>query len=226
MKKSEIRQEVPGVEECYPVNLMRVVLSTDDDTIDSPWNYDILGFQKLIAELSDREQRVIELRYRFGMTLEGAAKEFGSVTRERIRQIEIRAIRKLSYNIHRFQKPDQVEVHDYEELLRENQVLRSAFDNLVGVIHDVYPQILEKVKEAQRKAEADVVENKHIEELGLSVRSYNCLIRAGLNTIGKVIEYDKNPKTSWLKVRNLGRKSIEEIRKRMFEYAGYEMEGV
>lgn len=225
MKKSEIRQEVPGVEECYPVNLMRVVLSTDDDTIDSPWNYDILGFQKLITELSDREQRVIELRYRFGMTLEGAGKEM-QVTRERIRQVEIRAIRKLSYNIHRFQKPDQVEMHDYEELLRENQVLRSAFDNLVGVIHDVYPQILEKVKEAQRKAEADVVENKHIEELELSVRSYNCLLRAGLNTIGKVIEYDKNPKTSWLKVRNLGRKSIEEIRVRLFEFAGYEMEGV
>ena len=225
MKKSEIRQEVPGVEECYPVNLMRVVLSADDEAIDSPWNYDILGFQKLITELSDREQRVIELRYRFGMTLESAGKEM-QVTRERIRQVEIRAIRKLSMNIHRFQKPGQVEVHDYEELLRENQVLRSAFDNLVGVIHDVYPQILEKVKEAQRKAEADVVENKHIEELELSVRSYNCLMRAGLNTIGKVIEYDRNPKTSWLKVRNLGRKSIEEIRKRMFEYAGYEMEGV
>lgn len=225
MKKSEIRQEVPGVEQCYPVNLMRVVLSVDDEMIDSPWNYDILGFQKLIAELSDREQRVIELRYRFGMTLEGAGKEM-QVTRERIRQVEIRAIRKLSMNIHRFQKPGQVEVHDYEELLRENQVLRSAFDNLVGVIHDVYPQILEKVKEAQRKAEADVVENKHIEELELSVRSYNCLMRAGLNTIGKVIEYDQNPKTSWLKVRNLGRKSIEEIRVRMFEFAGYEMEGV
>lgn len=225
MRKSEIRQEVPGVEECYPVNLMRVVLSADDEMIDSPWNYDILGFQKLIAELSDREQRVIELRYRFGMTLESAGKEM-QVTRERVRQVEIRAIRKLSGNIHRFQKPDQVEVHDYEELLRENQVLRSAFDNLVGVIHDVYPQILEKVKEAQRKAEADVVENKHIEELELSVRSYNCLCRAGLNTIGKVIEYDKNPKTSWMNVRNLGRKSIEEIRVRMFEFAGYEMEGV
>lgn len=65
-----------------------------------------------------------------------------------------------------------------------------------------------------------------IEELELSVRSYNCLMRAGLNTIGKVIEYDQNPKTSWLKVRNLGRKSIEEIRVRLFEFAGYEMEGV
>lgn len=225
MKKSEMRIEVPSVEKCYPVNLMRVVLSADDEMIDSPWNYDILGFQKLITELSDREQRVIELRYRFGMTLESAGKEM-QVTRARIRQVEIRAIRKLSYNIHRFQKPGQVEVHDYEELLRENQVLRSAFDNLVGVIHDVYPQILDKVKEAQRKAEADLVENKHIEELELSVRSYNCLIRAGLNTIGKVIEYDKNPKTSWLNVRNLGRKSIEEIRVRLFEFAGYEMEGV
>jgi SpoVK/Ycf46/Vps4 family AAA+-type ATPase len=48
-----------------------------------------------------------------------------------------------------------------------------------------------------------------IEKLDLSVRSYNCLKRAGLNTVGEIAAHSQN----WLlcNVRNLGRKSMEEI---------------
>ena len=47
-----------------------------------------------------------------------------------------------------------------------------------------------------------------IDELELSVRSYNCLKRAGINTVGELCN-----KTSedMMKVRNLGRKSLEEV---------------
>ena len=48
----------------------------------------------------------------------------------------------------------------------------------------------------------------NIDELELSVRSYNCLKRAGINTVAELIN-----KTSdeMMKVRNLGRKSLEEV---------------
>ena len=53
-----------------------------------------------LAELSERERRVVELRFglRDGQarTLEGVAEQFG-VTRERIRQIEAKALRKLRH---------------------------------------------------------------------------------------------------------------------------------
>ncbi|MBO7526587.1 MAG: DNA-directed RNA polymerase subunit alpha [Clostridia bacterium] len=47
-----------------------------------------------------------------------------------------------------------------------------------------------------------------IEEMDLSVRSYNCLKRANINTVDDLIKKSKN---DMLKVRNLGLKSIEEV---------------
>lgn len=47
-----------------------------------------------------------------------------------------------------------------------------------------------------------------IEELDLSVRSYNCLKRAGINTVQDLTARSEN---DMMKVRNLGRKSLEEV---------------
>ncbi len=47
-----------------------------------------------------------------------------------------------------------------------------------------------------------------IEELDLSVRSYNCLKRAGINTVQDLTTRSEN---DMVKVRNLGRKSLEEV---------------
>jgi DNA-directed RNA polymerase subunit alpha len=51
-----------------------------------------------------------------------------------------------------------------------------------------------------------------IEELDLSVRSYNCLKRAGLNTVE---ELTRKTEEDMMKVRNLGRKSLEEVEQKM-----------
>ncbi len=47
-----------------------------------------------------------------------------------------------------------------------------------------------------------------IEELDLSVRSYNCLKRAGINTVEELIQRSED---EMMKVRNLGKKSLEEV---------------
>ena len=47
-----------------------------------------------------------------------------------------------------------------------------------------------------------------IDELELSVRSYNCLKRAGINTVE---ELTNKTSDDMMKVRNLGRKSLEEV---------------
>ena len=47
-----------------------------------------------------------------------------------------------------------------------------------------------------------------IEELDLSVRAFNCLKRAGVNTVNDLI--NKSPE-EMMKVRNLGKKSLEEV---------------
>ncbi|HOB09163.1 MAG: DNA-directed RNA polymerase subunit alpha [Limnochordia bacterium] len=51
-----------------------------------------------------------------------------------------------------------------------------------------------------------------IEELDLSVRSYNCLKRAGINTIG---ELTRKTEEDMMKVRNLGKKSLQEVKDKL-----------
>lgn len=50
-----------------------------------------------------------------------------------------------------------------------------------------------------------------IEELDLSVRSYNCLKRAGINTVEDLANKTEE---DMMKVRNLGRKSLEEVQQK------------
>ena len=56
--------------------------------------------------------------------------------------------------------------------------------------------------------ETQKVLDMNIDELELSVRSYNCLKRAGINTVAELT--NKTPE-DMMKVRNLGRKSLEEV---------------
>ncbi len=65
-------------------------------------------------------------------------------------------------------------------------------------------EIMEKKEDTGVNKELD----KTIEELDLSVRAFNCLKRAGVNTVGDLI--NKSP-DEMMKVRNLGKKSLEEV---------------
>ncbi|MDP4147308.1 MAG: DNA-directed RNA polymerase subunit alpha [Bacillota bacterium] len=53
-----------------------------------------------------------------------------------------------------------------------------------------------------------------IEELDLSVRSYNCLKRAGINTVQELTERSMD---DMMKVRNLGKKSLEEVEQKLHQ---------
>ena len=65
------------------------------------------------------------------------------------------------------------------------------------------PTVVEKA-EAQRNKVLELT----IEELDLSVRSFNCLKRANINTVEDLISKTED---EMMKVRNLGRKSLEEV---------------
>lgn len=69
--------------------------------------------------------------------------------------------------------------------------------------------LVEKEEEAK-----DKVLEMSIEELDLSVRSYNCLKRAGINTVE---ELTQKTEEDMIKVRNLGRKSLEEVEQKLKE---------
>lgn len=60
--------------------------------------------------------------------------------------------------------------------------------------------------------EKDKLMEMTIEELDLSVRSYNCLKRAGINTVAELVEKTDE---DMIKVRNLGKKSLEEVKQKL-----------
>jgi len=67
----------------------------------------------------------------------------------------------------------------------------------------------------KEEKEKDKVLEMSIEELDLSVRSFNCLKRAGINTVEELI---KKTEEDMMKVRNLGKKSLEEVKSKLAEY--------
>ncbi|MDK2821182.1 MAG: DNA-directed polymerase subunit alpha [Clostridia bacterium] len=69
--------------------------------------------------------------------------------------------------------------------------------------------MVEKEEETQ-----DRVLDMSIEELDLSVRSYNCLKRAGINTVAELLQRTEE---DMMKVRNLGKKSLEEVTQKLSE---------
>lgn len=69
--------------------------------------------------------------------------------------------------------------------------------------------MVEKEEEAK-----DKILEMTIEELDLSVRSYNCLKRAGINSVE---ELTQRTEEDMIKVRNLGRKSLEEVENKLRE---------
>lgn len=71
-------------------------------------------------------------------------------------------------------------------------------------------EIMVEKEETQKEKKLEMT----IEELDLSVRSYNCLKRAGINTFQ---ELTNKTEADMMKVRNLGRKSLEEVKAKLHD---------
>jgi DNA-directed RNA polymerase subunit alpha len=65
-----------------------------------------------------------------------------------------------------------------------------------------------------------ITDERPVEDLELTVRSYNCLKREGVDTIGQLATMTEE---ELMNIRNLGMKSVDEIRSKLLEY-GYSLE--
>lgn len=91
------------------------------------------------------------------------------------------------------------------------KILTEHLNIFVGMTDEAQTAEIMVEKEEDQK---EKVLEMTIEELDLSVRSYNCLKRAGINT---VLELAHKSEDDMMKVRNLGRKSLEEVRAKLDE---------
>lgn len=185
----------------YPYNLIEAVCGSEDVCIAS----DVCGsVEYALFTLTERERDILHLYFREGKTFTEIGKIY-DITRERIRQIQAKALRKLripsrsKYIEFGVQGVIEQIMEKYAERISE---LTEKMLYLTSITDSNMNKVIEKC-EAVRQHQVD-----QLHRFNLSVRSYNCLSRAGLNTLSEVASLSFN---QFLSIRNLGRKSREEI---------------
>lgn len=197
LEKFSLKEDITSF---YPWNLARAVIGDKEDAI---YRVYVPALMEAISDLTDREQKVLELRFIHDMTYGQCGHRF-NVTRERIRQIEAKALRKLRhprfakhYLLDTLNKAFEIDA-ERARLERENMMLREKLEK-----HESIPK---------PKVEPKKIDIAYME---LSVRSYNCLKRAGFNFVD---DLDGKTVSDLKKVRNLGMKSLREVVEKAREF--------
>ena len=219
----------------WPYNLLEKITG-------KPIEYALSDDQKngliyvLTQTLTAREEKSIRLYFADELTLSQISKEFG-IGKERVRQIIAKALRKMKY-------PTRWNYISYGEKGYALMLEERNLDSKIKALEEKEQMFNDRLAEFNKKQEAykDVIDvsikpvevyDTTISELDLSVRSCNCLTRAASNvkngykkypTIGDVIEACDGKIENVILIRNLGRRSYEEIYNVIKEKTGYTLQ--
>lgn len=197
-------------ETSFPLNLILDISHEDEWCENFPT--DIEGtVDYIISRFDKRVQRVINGRYKEGKTYEQLGNEL-RVSPERIRQIKVTTLRQM-------RRPKcrtllSLGFAEYIAQIRIQAAEKSA-NKQISAATEVIGLIADRLSKLTGDDELSVMLEKKLQDsrlaltidyLELSVRSYNCLRRAGLKTVYDIINCG-----DLSKVRNLGQRSLEEI---------------
>lgn len=101
-----------------------------------------------------------------------------------------------------------------EERIAKLELRIEIFENELRKLKNEVAAI--KGLEEVEKAVKNPIYGMRVEEMNLSIRSYNCLKRAGYDTLGEILALSEK---DFLQIRNLGRKPYEEILAKIKELA-------
>lgn len=172
----------------------------------------------ILAEIPEREQRVIHMRYEDSMNLAECGKELG-ITGPRVAQLERKAIARMKHRYNRLKLGDarygtvvgmQRRLEDDLAIkirLEVIDMLDMQIKSIVPMIHQAYKIIQERDAEQTAKKMALTIQTP-IENVYFSIRTYNCLKREGYKYLS---DFYGKTEQEVKEIRNLGRKSYEEI---------------
>lgn len=230
--RNEIHSLSSSIEAPWPYNLLDAIKdpggamhweeALTDDQMD--------GLREAMDSLTERENAFAYEYYEQGMTLEEVAATHG-ITRERVRQVLAKAVRKLRHPARRrLIELGVCGAQQEKELSQREEALRAK----LRMVEDMESELRAKtvslgVRTAMMPPERNMsgTENRpddSIDVMDLSVRSWNCLRRAGIETIGDACKAAREG--NLLQVRNLGRKSLNEIVKKLELYTGEDFSDV
>lgn len=195
---------------------------TAKDIDDATAEYDVLNPDLVIANLADDAELEIELKVGRGRGYVPA--EEMSVEDEDVNLIPIDAIftpiKSVKYNVENVRVGQRT---DYEKLVMDietdgsvnakealtiaGKILKEHIEKFITEeIEEPFTQEEEEV-DAEKQRVANLLRTS-IEDLNLSVRAYNCLKSANINSIGELVSRDEQ---DLLKFRNFGKKSLSEL---------------
>lgn len=179
------------------------------------------NFEKVSEHLNYKEKTFLLDYYKNLKTLDEIGVSYG-LTRERVRHVLLRTIRKLKFNkykeilIQGRDKFDMISMEEKEKIIQEfkdnisldlyKEWLTKQDSDILKMIADYISLLIKKLRPAQKIG---------IEELNLSVRTYNCLKRSLINTLEDL--YGKSDH-QLMSIRNLGRKSYIELKEKLEKF--------
>ena len=172
----------------YPQNLITAAFQGTDLPMPEITEDIVAGLKTALSSLSSREQEILRRSYEERLTQKSTA-EFLNISASRVGFLEHQALRKL-----RSAQRVQYIIYGEQGLKeREESIRREKLERF-----DV-----EKYK---------TILSIRFEELDLTVRSFNCLRRAGYEKVADIIGLTED---EILGIKNLGRKNLDEIARKL-----------
>jgi DNA-directed RNA polymerase subunit alpha len=196
-----------------------------------PTNVEILNKNHVITTLEEGGELVMELKARVGRgyvsadtnknLYQGSSQGIGTIYTDSI----YTPIERVSFTI----EPTRVgQDTKYDRLVLEvatnGSITPQVSLSMAAKILDDHLSLFMNIDESINEMDSVIKENNHettnkglvmmIEDLDLSVRSYNCLKRAGIQTVE---ELTMRTEDEMMRVRNLGKKSLKEVKDKLLD---------
>lgn len=200
-------------------------------------NVEVLNPEHKIATLSSGGKMDIEI-----LVEQGTGYTTASENKKKVQTINFISIDslfspviKVSYNVDQASSAQFVnceklvlDIYTNKSILPDEALSKSAntLIKYLKVFNKFSPDEVGIETEQVAEEDTELVEQnklfeKTIEELDLSVRSYNCLKKSNINTFGELI---RKTEEELMSIKNLGKKSFEEIKDKVKEF-GYNLKG-
>lgn len=185
---------------------------------------EVLNPEHIIAHLTDKNAKLVfEITVDKGRGYTPAEKHntpediiglipmdsnFSPIERVRYSVEDTRIGQEIDYDKLIFELWTNGSINPVEALNESAMILRDYFNCFIDIKEE---EIVEEVCEKQEPSVNDIT----IEEMGLSIRSLNCLKRAGIKKLGDLTEMSEE---DLMRLKNFGQKSLDEIKATLEKY--------